>query len=116
MAAEQTGKAATPSGQYYYGTGRRKTAIARVRLYGGAGEMVVNDKGYLDVFTRPAHQIRVRSPLEVAEAAGKFDVHAKINGGGITAWADALRLRLKVALMWTLAVAARSSRATGGRA
>ena len=79
-----------PSGRYYYGTGRRKEAVARVRIYEGTGQIMVNGKPYKQKFTRDMHQIKVRMPLEVAEATGKFDVYAKIKGGGVTAWADAL--------------------------
>ncbi len=90
---------AVPTGQYYYGTGRRKCAVARVRLYSGAGEFSINGKPFLEIFTRPMHQIKVRSPFEAAEAAGTFDVHAKINGGGISAWADALAHGISRALL-----------------
>jgi small subunit ribosomal protein S9 len=79
-----------PSGQYYYGTGRRKESVARVRIYEGTGQIMVNGKPYKQKFTREMHQIKVRMPLEVAEAATKFDVYAKIKGGGVTGWADAL--------------------------
>jgi small subunit ribosomal protein S9 len=82
---------ATPRvGQYYYGTGRRKEAVARVRLYSGSGNIEINGKPYLSLFTRNLHQIKIRRPLEIADLAGKFDVVAKINGGGMTGWADAL--------------------------
>ncbi len=81
---------AIASGRYYYGTGRRKEAVARVRLYAGSGTIEINGRPYLDIFTRVTHQNRVREPLEVAEAASQFDVQAKINGGGVSAWADAL--------------------------
>jgi small subunit ribosomal protein S9 len=79
-----------PAGTYHYGTGRRKEAVARVRLYQGTGSIMINGRPYLEVFTRPAHQIKARQPLEVADAAGKFDIYAKIAGGGISAWADSL--------------------------
>ena len=79
-----------PAGRYYYGTGRRKEAIARVRLYEGSGNILINGKPYLEFFSRTAHQLKVRRPLEVSETAGKFDIYAKINGGGVSAWADAL--------------------------
>ena len=79
-----------PSGRYYYGTGRRKEAVARVRIYEGTGQIMVNGKPYQQKFTRDMHQIKARMPLEVAEATGKFDVYAKIKGGGVSAWADAL--------------------------
>jgi small subunit ribosomal protein S9 len=79
-----------PAGTYYYGTGRRKEAIARVRLYEGSGNILINGRPYLELFSRPAHQIKVRRPFEVSETAGKFDIYAKIVGGGVSAWADAL--------------------------
>ena len=86
-----TQEATTPRvGQYYYGTGRRKEAVARVRLYAGSGNIEINGKPYLTLFTRNLHQIKIRRPLEVVDLAGKFDVVAKINGGGMTGWADAL--------------------------
>jgi small subunit ribosomal protein S9 len=76
--------------RYFYGTGRRKTAVARVRLYPGTGEILVNGKGFLDVFTRGAHQMAVLAPLKAAGAEGRFNVQAKIEGGGIGGWAGAL--------------------------
>ncbi len=83
---------ATPArvGQYYYGTGRRKEAVARVRLYAGSGNIEINGKPYLTLFTRNLHQIKIRRPLEITDLAGKFDVVARINGGGMSGWADAL--------------------------
>ncbi len=78
------------SGRYYYGTGRRKEAVARVRLYAGTGTIEINGRPYLDIFTRVTHQNRVREALEVAEATSQFNVQAKIKGGGVSAWADAL--------------------------
>ena len=86
-------------GPYHYGTGRRKTAVARVRLYGGSGAIQINDRPYMELFTRTQHQIRVRLPLEVAGVAGTFDVHAKIQGGGVSAWADALAHGIARALL-----------------
>ena len=80
-----------PTGdRYFYGTGRRKTAVARVRLYPGTGEILVNGRGYLDVFTRGSHQAAVTAPLKAAMAEGRFNVQAKIEGGGVTGWAGAL--------------------------
>ncbi len=81
---------ARPGDQYYYGTGRRKTAVARVRLYPGSGTMVVNGRPLLEVFTRTAHQVKIHSPLAVTETNDRFNVQAKVEGGGITAWADAI--------------------------
>jgi small subunit ribosomal protein S9 len=76
--------------QYYYGTGRRKTSVARVRLYPGSGEILVNGKGYLEIFTRGSHQAAVLAPLKATGAAERFNVQAKIAGGGISGWAGAL--------------------------
>ena len=78
------------SERYASGTGRRKTAVARVRVYPGTGEIVVNGKGYLEIFTRGSHQQRVLAPLKVAGGPERFNVQAKIVGGGITGWAGAL--------------------------
>jgi small subunit ribosomal protein S9 len=89
MTQEET-KITLPAGKYYYGTGRRKEAIARVRLYEGTGNILVNGRPYLSLFTRNTQQIKVRRPMEVADVAGKFDIYAMINGGGISGWADAL--------------------------
>lgn len=81
---------AAPGEQYFYGTGRRKCAVARVRLYPGSGTMVINGKPFQDVFTRQIHQNKVRQPLATTETESRFNVQAKIAGGGVSAWADAL--------------------------
>ena len=88
MADEE--KQTLPAGKYYYATGRRKEAIARVRLYEGTGNILINGRPYLTLFSRNDHQIKVRRPFEVTELTGKFDIYAKINGGGVSGWADAL--------------------------
>jgi small subunit ribosomal protein S9 len=90
MSDEETTAMTTPPGEYHYGTGRRKEAVARVRLYPGTGNILINGKPYLELFSRSVYQIKVREPLEVTNTASQFDIHAKINGGGITAWADSL--------------------------
>jgi small subunit ribosomal protein S9 len=89
MTQEET-VVATPGGQYYYGTGRRKCAVARVRLYPGSGTIEVNDRPYKSLFTRVTAQNKARQALEAVEMAGTFDVKARIAGGGVSAWADAL--------------------------
>ena len=81
---------ATAGERYFYGTGRRKTAVARVRLYPGTGEILINGKGYMAVFTRGSHQAAVLAPLKATAADGKFNVQAKVAGGGITGWAGAV--------------------------
>ena len=75
---------------YFYGTGRRKTAVARVRLYPGAGAMVVNGRPAEEIFTRIAHRSRMEMPLVVTNNVGKFNMQARVTGGGVTGWADAV--------------------------
>jgi small subunit ribosomal protein S9 len=81
---------AATSERYFYGTGRRKTAVARVRLYPGSGEIMINGKGYMTVFTRGSHQAAVLAPLKAAQADQRWNVQAKVVGGGITGWAGAV--------------------------
>src|SRR3990172_2278971 len=88
-----------PSGEYYYGTGRRKCAIARVRLSAGSGNYLVNDRPYLDLFTRTPHQNKIRLPLEVTDFAATYDVFARVTGGGVSAWADAIAHGISRALV-----------------
>ncbi len=78
---------------YYYGTGKRKSAIARVRLYpGGTGAVVVNGKPVEEVLPWLDWQKRANAVFEnIPASANRFNVVAKIEGGGISGWADALR-------------------------
>jgi small subunit ribosomal protein S9 len=100
MTQEETAELSVPSGeQYHYGTGRRKTAVARVRLYPGSGTIVVNGKPFQEVFAWELHQLKVRRPLVSTETDGRFNVQAKIAGGGISAWADALAHGISRALV-----------------
>jgi len=75
---------------YYYGTGRRKSAVARVRLYPGAGAVVINDKPLEEVLPRLAHRAQVLKPLQVTETQGRFDARIKVEGGGLSGWAGAI--------------------------
>ena len=75
---------------YFYGTGRRKTSVARVRLYPGAGAFIVNGKPLEEVFTRGTHQAQMLTPLRVTGNAGKYTVQVKVEGGGISGWAGAI--------------------------
>lgn len=85
--------------QYYYGTGRRKTAVARVRLYPGNGAIVVNGKPMEDVFPRDEHRRIIMAPLERAGREGRFSAQIKCHGGGVTGWADAIRMGIARALV-----------------
>jgi small subunit ribosomal protein S9 len=75
----------------YTGTGRRKTAVARVRLVPGDGKITVNGRDYKEYFPRSAYQTVVSSPLELLGSTGRYDVLATVEGGGPTGQADALR-------------------------
>lgn len=75
----------------YRGTGRRKTAVARVRLVAGDGKITVNGRDYADYFPRPNYQRTVRSPLALLDVAGNYDVVVTAEGGGLTGQADAVR-------------------------
>src|SRR5215207_7545273 len=76
--------------QYFYGTGRRKTSVARVRLYPGTGTVIVNGRPLEEVFPRELHQMQVLSPLRATGNQGKFNIQAKCEGGGISGWAGAI--------------------------
>jgi len=84
---------------YYYGTGRRKKAVARVRLYPGTGTIVINGRPFEEVFNRLVYQTIVRQPLVLTETLDKFNVQVKINGGGNTGWASAIAHGISRALV-----------------
>ena len=83
----------------YYGTGRRKTSTARVYLKAGSGKITINDRTIDEFFGRETGRMIVRQPLELSQLAGKFDVSAQVEGGGITGQAGAVRLGVTRALM-----------------
>ncbi|MBN9425324.1 MAG: 30S ribosomal protein S9 [Burkholderiales bacterium] len=78
-------------GDYYYGTGRRKTSVARVFLKRGNGKFVVNGKPLDDYFARQTGRMVVRQPLELTDHVGTFDIMVNVNGGGETGQAGAVR-------------------------
>ena len=75
---------------YFYGTGRRKTAVAQVRLYPGNGAIIVDGMPFEERFPTSEHQRVISQPFLVTESAGKYNVVAKVAGGGITGQSDAL--------------------------
>ncbi|MCX7021268.1 MAG: 30S ribosomal protein S9 [bacterium] len=81
-----------------WATGRRKTAIARVRIVTGEGKILVNRRDMVEYFPREAWRKRVRQSLDTANAADRFDVHATLTGGGLTGQAEALSLGIARAL------------------
>ncbi len=88
------------AGQYYEGIGRRKTSTARVRLHtGGAGAITVNDKPVDEYFGRQSDALNVAAPLKLVGAEKRFDVTAKVSGGGDTGQADAVAMGVARALL-----------------
>ena len=85
--------------QYYYGTGRRKTSVARVRLYPERGPSVVNDKALEEVFPWKSWQDEVMKPFKVTDTEDKFKVVAKVSGGGVVGQAGAMRHGISRALL-----------------
>ena len=83
----------------YYGTGRRKSAKARVFMTAGAGKIVVNSKPLDDYFGRETARRIVRQPLELVELKDKFDLHVTVRGGGGFGQAGAIRHGITRALM-----------------
>jgi small subunit ribosomal protein S9 len=75
---------------YFYGTGKRKTSIARVRLIPGEGSIIVNNVPYEERFPRPEHRRVIQQPLLVTESVGKFNVLIKVEGGGVSGQAGAI--------------------------
>jgi small subunit ribosomal protein S9 len=76
--------------QYFYGTGRRKSAVARVRLYPGTGVVIINGKPMEELFVRPLHRLTILKPLTVTEAQERFNAQVKVAGGGVSGWAGAI--------------------------
>jgi len=75
---------------YFYGTGRRKMAIARVRLVPGTGEIIINGISYEELFPRLEHRRVIMQPLLVTESLGKYNTVAKVEGGGISGQSGAI--------------------------
>jgi len=76
---------------YVWGTGKRKCAIAQVKLFPGKGEIIVNDKPYQEAFPRVEHRHMIEHPLLATDNMGKFRVMVKVNGGGLSGQAGAIR-------------------------
>ena len=90
----------TPKKAYFYGTGRRKSSIARVRLIpGGTGVITVNGRTLDNYFGMETLKYIVRQPIEAVGVAGKFDVDVKVQGGGFTGQAGAIRHGIARALV-----------------
>lgn len=84
---------------YFYGTGRRKKSVARVRLYAGTGKVTINGRDIDDYFGLETLKLIVRQPLELTGTAGKFDIECRVAGGGVTGQAGAIRHGVSRALL-----------------
>ncbi|MBO5742688.1 MAG: 30S ribosomal protein S9 [Clostridia bacterium] len=85
--------------EQFYGTGRRKSSVARVRIVPGTGKITINDRDIDDFFGLETLKVVVRQPLVATDTLGKYDVIAKVNGGGFTGQAGAIRHGLSRALL-----------------
>ena len=86
-------------GESFYATGRRKTAIARVWMKPGSGNIRVNNKDLIAYFNRETLKMIIEQPLNIAGGADKYDIEAKVKGGGKSAQADAVKLGMARALV-----------------
>ncbi|WP_027184477.1 30S ribosomal protein S9 [Desulfovibrio inopinatus] len=84
---------------FYYGTGRRKRAVARTRIYKGNGQIFVNKRPYEEYFPLPTLQGVVRQALNLTKTLGKVDVKVTVDGGGISGQAEAIRHGISRALI-----------------
>ncbi|WP_026895010.1 30S ribosomal protein S9 [Clostridiisalibacter paucivorans] len=83
----------------YYGTGRRKKAIARVRLVPGTGDVKINNRTIDEFFNYETLKVKVKEPLVITDTLDKYDVIVNVNGGGYTGQAGAIRLGISRALL-----------------
>ena len=86
---------------YDRGTGRRKSAIAQVKLTQGTGQVIVNGKPYQERFPRVEHQRTIEKPFKATDTVNKYNVEVKVTGGGISGQAGAIRLGIARALVRT---------------
>lgn len=84
---------------YFYGTGRRKKSVARVRVYAGSGKITINNRDIDDYFGLETLKLIVRQPLALTGTADKFDIVCNVQGGGVTGQAGAIRHGLSRAFL-----------------
>ncbi len=84
---------------YFYGTGRRKSSVARVRVYNGTGKITINDRDIDDYFGLETLKLITRQPLAITGTADKFDIVCRVAGGGVTGQAGAIRHGIARALL-----------------
>lgn len=79
------------SDEFHYGTGRRKNAVARTRIYAGSGRIFVNDRPVEEYFPRLSLQMIIRQPLVLTNKSNNFDIKINVRGGGVSGQAEAVR-------------------------
>ena len=84
---------------YFYGTGRRKSSVARVRVYNGTGKITINDRDIEEYFGLETLKLIVRQPLNLTDTMDKFDIVCRVAGGGVTGQAGAIRHGIARALL-----------------
>ena len=84
---------------YFYGTGRRKSSVARVRVYNGTGKITINDRDIEEYFGLETLKLIVRQPLTLTDTMDKFDIVCRVAGGGVTGQAGAIRHGIARALL-----------------
>jgi len=89
----------TSAKPYFYGTGRRKSSVARVRLYPGTGKITINGRDVEDYFGLETLKLIINQPFGVTNTIGKFDIVANVTGGGISGQAGAIRHGVSRALL-----------------
>ena len=87
------------STDFNYGTGRRKTATARTRLYAGSGQIFINDRPFEEYFPRKTLQMIIRQPLVITKMQDRFDIRVNVDGGGVSGQAEAVRHGISRALL-----------------
>lgn len=83
----------------YAATGKRKSAVARIHLFGGSGQILVNRRALDEYFGRPTSRMIIQQPFELTGTAGQYDVSANVRGGGVSAQAAAVRHGITRALI-----------------
>jgi small subunit ribosomal protein S9 len=98
-ATQETTTNAQSSGRYFYGVGRRKSSVARVRLFPGQGNVVINNRGPREYFgARDVYQTIMSEPLRLMSLVDRFDMQIRVTGGGLSGQAEAIRHAIARAL------------------
>ena len=87
------------STEFNYGTGRRKSATARTRLYPGSGQIIVNNRPFEEYFPRKTLQMIIRQPLQLTKMGERFDIKVVVAGGGVSGQGEAVRHGISRALL-----------------